>query len=75
MSARRRRAALYAVGALIVAFFCAVLASSVEGDLHRTILIVLSVVWLAIAGSCVAGVLRTEAAPPPAVAEEPDAQP
>lgn len=74
MSARRRRAALYAVGALIAAFFCAVLASSVEGDTHRTILIVLSIAWLAIAGSCVGGVLRTEKAPLPAP-EEPDAQP
>ena len=63
MSARRRRAALSAVGALLVGFFCAVLASSVDGDTHRTVLVVLSLAWLVIAAACVVNVLRTKPAP------------
>ncbi|MCU1672798.1 MAG: hypothetical protein JWN77_911 [Frankiales bacterium] len=66
MSARRRRAALSAVGALIAALICAVLASSVDSSTHRGILIALSLAWLVIAGTCVAGVLRTESATPAA---------
>ena len=65
MSARRRRAALSAVGAFLVAFFCAVLASSVEGDTHRTILLVLSLAWLVIAAVGVVNLLRTKTAPSP----------
>ena len=53
-----------ALGALVVAFLCAVLASSVEGDTHRTVLVILSVLWLVIAGVCVASVLRTESPAP-----------
>ena len=64
MSARRRRAALSAVGALVAALICAVLASSVDGSTHRGILIALSLAWLVIAGTCIAGVLRTETATP-----------
>lgn len=71
MSARRRRAALSALGALVVAFFCAVLASSVEGDTHRTVLIVLSLAWLVIAAACVASLLRTKAEPVEQVSDEP----
>ena len=69
MSARRRRAALSAVGALVAALICAALASSVGGGLHRTILMLLVLAWLVIAGSCVVNVLRTE--PGVAVPETP----
>jgi uncharacterized membrane protein YfcA len=73
MSARRRRAAASAVGALVAALICAALAGSVDNDLHRTILLVLALAWLVIAGSSVVNVLRTEPAPaapePPAAAE------
>ncbi|MFN2524259.1 MAG: hypothetical protein ABR614_13235 [Mycobacteriales bacterium] len=65
MSARRRRAALSAVGALLAALLCAVLASSVDSSVHRAILLVLAFAWLVIAGTCVAGVLRTEPARQP----------
>ena len=65
MSARRRRAALSAVGALLVALFCAVLASSVEGDTHRTVLVVLSLIWLVVAAAGVVNLLRTKPAPSP----------
>jgi uncharacterized membrane protein YfcA len=60
MSARRRRAALSALGALLAAFFCAVLASSVDGHGRRLVLIVLSLAWLVVTAFCVVNVLRTE---------------
>ena len=63
MSARRRRAALSALGALVAALFCAVLAGSVDGGGRRGVLIVLTVAWLVVAGFCVVNVVRTE---PPA---------
>jgi hypothetical protein len=63
MSARRRRAALSAVGAVLAALICAVLASSVDSSAHRAVLIVLALAWLVIAGSCIAGLLRTEGPP------------
>jgi hypothetical protein len=63
MSARRRRAALSALGAVLAALVCAVLASSVDGSFHRGVLIALSLAWLVIAATCIAGVLRTEGAP------------
>jgi hypothetical protein len=70
MSARRRRAALSALGALLAAFFCAVLASGVDSDGRRLVLTLLSVAWLVVTASCLVNVLRTEnpapAAPPPA---------
>jgi uncharacterized membrane protein YfcA len=75
MSARRRRAALSAVGALVAALVCAALAGSVDSDLHRTILLVLALAWLVIAGTSVVNVLRTEpapAAPEPLAAPEAD---
>jgi uncharacterized membrane protein YfcA len=75
MSARRRRAALSAVGALVAALICAALASSVTSDLHRTILLLLALAWLVIAGTSVVNVVRTEppAAPPTAPPEvDPD---
>jgi hypothetical protein len=75
MSARRRRAALSAVGALVAPLFCAALASSGTSDLHRTILLLLALAWLVIAGTSVVNVVRTEppAAPPTAPPEvDPD---
>lgn len=67
MSARRRRAALSAVGALLAAFFCAVLAASVDGSGRRGVLIGLTAAWLLVTASCVVNVVRTEsAAAPPA---------
>jgi MFS-type transporter involved in bile tolerance (Atg22 family) len=66
MTARRRRAALYALGALLAALFCAVLASSVDSGSRRGVLIALTVAWLIVAASCVAAVLRTAAPLPPA---------
>ena len=68
MSARRRRAALSALGALLAAFFCAVLASSVDGDGRRIVLTALTVAWLIVTASCLVNVLRTEK---PAVPEPP----
>ena len=68
MSARRRRAALSAIGALIAALICAALASSVTSDLHRTILLLLALAWLVIAGASVVNVVRTEPAAAPAAA-------
>jgi MFS-type transporter involved in bile tolerance (Atg22 family) len=67
MSARRRRAAAYALGALVLALLMAVLASSVDSSTHRGILIAVSLGWLVISAFCVASVLRTEtpAAPAP----------
>ena len=67
MSARRRRAALSAIGALVAALICAVLASSVTSDLHRTVLLLLALAWLVIAGTSVVNLVRTE--PPAAPAE------
>jgi MFS-type transporter involved in bile tolerance (Atg22 family) len=63
MSARRRRAALSAVGALLAALFCAVLASSVDSGARRGVLIALTVAWLIVAASCVVNVVRTEPSP------------
>ena len=74
MSARRRRAALSAVGALVAALICAALASSVDGSVHRTILLLLALAWLVIAGSCVVNVLRTEPAVTPLEPAAPPAE-
>jgi hypothetical protein len=69
MTARRRRALASAVGSVVVAILCAALSSNVDG-LQRTVLLVLTVVWLVIAASCVVNALRT-AAPADAPAEAP----
>ena len=74
MSARRRRAALSAVGALVAALICAALASSVDSSVHRTILLLLALAWLVIAGSCVVNVLRTEPAVTPLEPTAPPAE-
>ena len=74
MSARRRRAALSALGALLAAFFCAVLASGVESDGRRLVLTLLSVAWLVVTASCLVNVIRTEK-PAPAPAAAPPAPP
>ena len=75
MSARRRRAALSALGALLAAFFCAVLAGSVDGDGRRIVLTALAVAWLVVTASCLVNVLRTEkpapTAPPEVGPDEP----
>ena len=68
MTARRRRAALSALGALLAALFCAVLAGSVESGSRRGILIALTVAWLVVAAFCVTNVVRTDA---PATPEAP----
>ena len=68
MSARRRRAALSAIGALVAALICAALAGSVESSVHRTILLLLALAWLVIAGASVVNVVRTEPAAPSAAA-------
>ena len=75
MSARRRSAALSAAGALLAALICAALAGSVDGSVHRTILMLLALAWLVIAGACVVNVLRTEpaATPPQPAASPPEA--
>ena len=70
MSARRRRAALSAVGALLAALFCAVLAGSVDAGARRGVLIALTVAWLVVAASCVVNVVRTEAPAQPVAAPE-----
>lgn len=76
MSARRRRAALSAIGALVAALICAALASSVESSVHRTILLLLALAWLVIAGGSVVNVLRTEApAMPPEATPPPEVDP
>jgi MFS-type transporter involved in bile tolerance (Atg22 family) len=71
MSARRRRAALSALGALLAALFCASLASSVDSGGRRAVLFALTVAWLIVTAFCVANFVRTQAAPPtdPAVAQ------
>jgi hypothetical protein len=69
MSARRRRAALSAFGALLAALFCAVLASSVDESGRQVILTVLALAWLVVAGSCLVNVLRTERPAPPPTTE------
>jgi len=61
MTARRRRAALFALGALLAALFCAVLAGSVDSGSRRGILIALTVAWLVVAAFCVTNVVRTDA--------------
>lgn len=58
MTARRRRALASALGALVVAVLCAALSSNVDGT-QRTVLLVLTFVWLAIAASCVVNAMRT----------------
>jgi hypothetical protein len=58
MTARRRRALASALGAVVVAILCAALSVNVDGG-QRTVLIVLTFAWLAIAASCVANALRT----------------
>jgi 4-hydroxybenzoate polyprenyltransferase len=58
MTARRRRALAAALGAVVVAVLCALLSSNVHGGL-RTILLLLTVAWLAIAAGCVGNALRT----------------
>ncbi|MDX6197696.1 MAG: hypothetical protein QOJ79_847 [Actinomycetota bacterium] len=42
----------------MVALLCAALSSNVDGT-HHTVLLVLTVVWLLIAASCVVNALRT----------------
>jgi hypothetical protein len=76
MSARRRRAALSALGALVAALLCAVLAGAVDSSGRRWVLIALALAWLVVAASSVVGLLRTESptAEQPA-AEELDGQP
>jgi 4-hydroxybenzoate polyprenyltransferase len=64
MTARRRRALASAVAAVLVAILCAALSSNVDGG-QRTLLLVLTFAWLAIAAGCVVNALRTAA---PAVA-------
>lgn len=58
MTARRRRALAYAVGALVVAAVCAALSSNADGG-QRTGLLVLTIAWLVIAAIGVANALRT----------------
>jgi hypothetical protein len=52
-----------------VAVLCAVLSSNVDGA-QRTVLLVLTVAWLVIAGSCIASALRS--APVAAAPEDVD---
>lgn len=63
MTPRRRRALASAVGAFVVAVLCAILSSNVDGG-QRTVLLLLTVAWLVIAGTCVASALRTAAVAP-----------
>ena len=76
MTPRRRRALASALGALVVAVLCAVLSSNVHGG-QRTVLLLLTVAWLVIAGTCVANALRSasvaEVTAPAADAVAPDA--
>jgi fatty acid desaturase len=58
MTSRRRRALASAVGAFLVAVICAALSSNVHGG-HRTVLLVITVLWLVIGGTCIANALRT----------------
>ena len=58
MTPRRRRALASSLGALVVAVLCAVLSSNVSGG-QRTVLLVLTVAWLVIAGTCVVNALRS----------------
>jgi hypothetical protein len=69
MSARRRRAAVSAVAALVAALGFAVLAGVVDGYVHGDVFVVLAIAWLAVAGAYTAGVLRTEPSVVPARAE------
>jgi 4-hydroxybenzoate polyprenyltransferase len=71
MNARRRRALASAVGAVVVAILCAGLSSNVNGG-QRTLLLVLTVVWLVIAAGCVVNALRTAAPADEAAPVEPD---
>ena len=61
MTARRRRALATGVVALLVAVVCAALSTNVTGG-QRTVLILVTIVWLVIAAVSVANALRT--APP-----------
>ena len=74
MSARRRRAALSALGALVAALFCASLASSVDGDGRRIVLTVLAVAWLIVMASCLVNVVRTDRPAVPATPADPAAE-
>jgi lipopolysaccharide export LptBFGC system permease protein LptF len=66
MSARRRRAALSALGALVAALFCAVLASSVDAGGRQVVLTLLTLAWLVVTAACLVNLVRTERpAPPP----------
>ena len=70
MSARRRRAAFSALGALAAALLCAVLASGVQTGWWRNLLIALALAWLVVTASCVVSLLRTEN-PAPVDPDEP----
>jgi hypothetical protein len=70
MNARRRRALVCAVAAVVVAVLCAALSSNVHGT-QRGVLLVLTGAWLVIAAYCVGSALRT-ASPAPAVVEVDD---
>lgn len=69
MTPRRRRALASAIGALVVAVLCAVLSSNVDGG-QRTVLLLLTVAWLVIAGTCVMNALKT--APPAGQTDVPE---
>jgi hypothetical protein len=58
MTSRRRRALASAVGALLVAVICAALSSNVTGG-QRTVLLVITALWLVIGGTCIVNALRT----------------
>ena len=60
MSARRRRAALSTVAAVLAALICAALAGNVGSGSRRAVLLVLALAWLVVAGSSVTSLLRTE---------------
>ena len=67
MNARRRRALASALAAVVVAILCAALSSNVDGA-QRTLLLVLTFAWLAIAAGCVVNALRTAPSAEPVTA-------
>jgi hypothetical protein len=72
MNARRRRALVCALAAVVVAVLCAALSSNVHGT-QRGVLLVLTAAWLIIAAVCVSSALRT--APASQVPTEVDDEP